>query len=72
MKEEIIVNNCNLTGLTNFLNENFKKKNGKQFSTRDVLSYVQRGYLPTYLGKYEIQTVVAENCSVKLYKVVSI
>lgn len=70
MKEELIVNNCNLTGLTHFLNENFKKKNGKNFSARDVLSYIRRGYLPTYLGNYKIQTIVAKNCSVKLYKVI--
>lgn len=65
-----ILKRANLTGITNFLNKNFcKKKEDKQFSPRDVLGYIKRGYLPTYLGNYAIKEIEEENCSVKLYNI---
>lgn len=38
-----------LTSLRNYLNSNFKKKTGKDFTTSDVQSYIKRGKLPEYL-----------------------
>lgn len=66
---EYLINNANLTGLTIFLNENFQKKSGKKFSRRDVLGYVSRGFLPTYLGGNIIKRISNPNCSINLYSI---
>ena len=56
MKENLNeVKLLSLTGITNWLNENFKKQNGEKFKTVDVQSYIRRGYLPKYLGDYSIK-----------------
>lgn len=56
MKEENVKEKkmLTLTGMVNFLNENFKKQSGTKFTTSDVQSYIRRGYLPKYLGDYSI------------------
>lgn len=66
---ECLIENTNLTKLTEFLNENFKKKGGGKFTRRDVLGYISRGYFPTYLGDYVILRMKYPNCSTKLYNV---
>lgn len=56
MKEENVKekNTLTLTGMTHWLNENFKKQSGNEFTTSDIQSYIRRGYLPKYLGNYSI------------------
>lgn len=58
-----------LTGITYWLNENFKKQSGNDFTTGDVQSYIRRGYLPKYLGNY---IIVRDKklSSVKIYNVI--
>lgn len=70
MEKEIVLKNVNLTGIVNYLNKNFYKKDGKKFNPRDVLGYIKRGFLPSYLGSIRIEEVENENCSVKLYNLV--
>lgn len=67
LEKKFLLQNANLTGLTKFLNENFKKKNLQPFSCRDVLGYIDRKQLPSYLGNYKINEIEQVNCSVKLY-----
>ena len=66
---EFLIKDANLTGLTNFLNAKFQKKHGGKFSRRDVLGYIERGYLPTYIGGNPIIQENNPNCSIKLYSV---
>lgn len=52
MKKELFT----LTSLTKYLNERYeKKKTGKPFTVADVQRYVERGYLPHYLGDVKIE-----------------
>ena len=44
-----------LTGMVNWLNENFEKQTNTNFTISDIQSYIRRGYLPRYLGKYSIK-----------------
>ena len=69
MVKKCLLKSANLTGITKFLNENFQKQNSQKFSCRDVLGYIKRGSLPTYLGNYNITEVKLENCSIKLYNI---
>lgn len=64
-----LIENANLTGLTKFLNDNFKKKSGEKFSRRDVLGYVERGCLPSYMGGNKITRDHKPNCSIRLYSI---
>jgi len=69
MKNEIVVSQKTLTGIKVWLNETFKqKKTGKEFLLNDVQNYIKRGYLPKYLGNFN---VVPDNSveGVKLYKI---
>lgn len=57
----------NLTTLTKYLNETYKKKkSGVEFRVADVQNYVRRGYLPRYLGNVTIVTL--NNLPTKMYK----
>jgi hypothetical protein len=67
---EFLIENANLTGLTKFLNENYKKKSGGKFSRRDVLGYIERGKLPSYMGDNSIIRDYKPNCSIRLYSIV--
>lgn len=62
-----LLENANLTGLTEYLNRSFGKKGGKPFFRRDVLGYIERKQLPLYLGGNKIQEINQKNCSVRLY-----
>lgn len=64
-----MIENANLTGLTKFLNDNFKKKSGGKFRRRDVLGYIERGRLPSYLGGNKIIRDHKPNCSTRLYSI---
>lgn len=66
-EEKHLISNANLTGLTKFLNVNFKKESLSEFTCRDVLGYIQRKSLPLYLGGNKIEEISQETCSVKLY-----
>lgn len=67
--KKFLIENANLTGLTNFLNKNYKKKGGGKFSRRDVLGYIERGNFPSYLGGNVIEKHKTPNCSIQLYNV---
>ena len=47
-------NTMNLTALRDYLNQNFKKRNGNLFSISDTQGYISRGKLPAYLGASKI------------------
>lgn len=64
-----LVKNANLTGLTEFLNKNYKKKSGGRFSRRDTLGYIERGKLPSYMGGNLIIKEMNPNCSIRLYSI---
>ena len=67
--KEYEVKDLTLTELTKFLNQNknFKKLNGQDFTISDVQSYINRGHLPSYMGKNKI-ILVSKIKGVKLYK----
>lgn len=64
----MLVKRLTLTAITDWLNENFSKKNNKDFTVSDVQGYIRRGRLPGYLGGNKIELVKEINC-VKLYNV---
>lgn len=64
-----LLENANLTGLTEYLNRAFGKKGGGVFTRRDVLGYIERKQLPTYLGGMKIEEINQKNCSVRLYNI---
>lgn len=63
-----LVQKKTLTGLTTWMNDQFKKQTGKPFTTNDVQKYISRGRIPEYLGGNEVES---DNSviGVKLYKV---
>lgn len=69
-KRKFLIENANLTGITDFLNKNFSKKVDKEFTCRDVLGYVQRKSLPSYLGGQKIEEIAQNSCSIKLYNII--
>lgn len=69
MRKSIKLQRANLTGIAAFLNNNFKKKSGKPFTPRDVLGYVKRRKLPSYIGDGKVTLVTQYNCSIKLYNI---
>lgn len=69
-KKKFLIENANLTGITDLLNRNFSKKVDKKFTCRDVLGYVQRKALPIYLGGQAIEEVEQNSCSIKLYNII--
>ena len=58
-----------LTTLTKYLNDNFKKKTGKDFIISDVQGYIRRGRLPKYLGDIRIGLVKFDGA--KIYKLIT-
>lgn len=70
--ERYLVKDVNLTGLTEWLNENFTKLNGKPFTRRDVQSYADRGHLPIYVGGYKIECPPRKHCTIKLYNILCV
>ena len=56
-KKEYIVKQKTLTSLVAWLNESedFNKLPGTKFTTGDLQNYIKRGYLPEYMGTYEIE-----------------
>ena len=69
-KNDFFVKDLTLTELTKFLNADsrFRKLNGTEFSISDVQSYVNRGCLPSYMGKNKI-VLVNKIKGVKLYNI---
>ena len=58
-----------LTTLTEYLNEQFKgKKTGEPFRRNDVQAYIQRGYIPKYLG--DVSIIHIKDLPGKIYKLV--
>jgi hypothetical protein len=67
---EIIAKNLNLSSMRDFMNENFCKRGGGDFTYANVQLYVyQQKRLPKYLGKYRIEKV-KEITSVNLYNII--
>lgn len=64
----MLVRKLTLTAITDWLNENFSKKNNKDFTISDVQGYIRRGRLPGYLGGNKIELVKEITCT-KLYNV---
>ena len=66
---DYLVENVNLTGLTNWLNENedFKKQNDKSFTTNDVFTYIRLGHLPYYMGGNKVEDSEVKITGFKLY-----
>ena len=51
-----LVENVSLTTLVEWLNKEYViKKSGEPFTTSDVQGYINRGYLPRYLGGHTIK-----------------
>lgn len=72
MENNFLLREANLTGIMNWLNENYKKKNSsKTFTLRDVKDYIIRGRLPAYIarGGIKIKKIEKRNCTIKLYNV---
>jgi hypothetical protein len=71
-KEKSIKCGLTLTKLTLYLNENFKKRSGRRFTTSDVQQYINiTQHLPKYLGKYRIDKDTSID-GVSLYNIVEI
>lgn len=64
----MLIKRLTLTAITSWLNENFSKKNNKDFTISDVQGYIRRGRLPGYLGGNKIELVKEITCT-KLYNV---
>jgi hypothetical protein len=71
MEEKYLVKDVNLSGLTEWMNENFTKADGSLFSRRDIQSYANRKHLPMYLGGYMIECPPRKHCTIKLYNVLT-
>ena len=69
MEVKYLVENINLTGLTEWLNENedFEKQTGTKFNTNDVNQYLRLGHLPHYMGGNKIDESDLKTTGVKLY-----
>lgn len=51
---KFLIEDVNAKGLFIWMNDNFRKQNGKRFTRNDVQAYIMRGHLPEYLGGNEI------------------
>lgn len=67
--KKIIQENLSLTGILKWLEEIYKvKKTNKPFSLQDAEGYLNRGYIPKYMGGHFIEKV--DNKYSKLYNVI--
>lgn len=60
--------NMTQTAIVKWLNDKFKKKTGRAFTTGDVQGYIRRKQLPKYLGGSRISSSNVAN-GVKLYNI---
>lgn len=49
-----------------WLNENFKKSSGKNFTAQDAYGYIKRGCVPSHFGLYKLETKENEEIGLKL------
>lgn len=57
----MLLSHVNQVAIVEWLNKQFKKKNGSTFTAQDVQGYVRRGKLPKYLGGNRI-VKIGDNC----------
>ncbi len=69
MENKYFVRYETLTTLTKWLNAHFgEKKTGENFTIADTQQYINRGYLPAYLGGHKIEKEHTVT-SINLYKI---
>lgn len=71
MKKYYLAKRLNLQGLVEWMNDNFRKENGREFNRNDINAYVRRGYLPKRLGEIYIEKIETKYCTVKLYNLIT-
>ncbi len=54
MKRVLVLEKATTSGIVQYLNENFTKKNGREFNRNDLTWFIKDGRLPRYLGNFEI------------------
>ncbi len=65
----VIVKNLRPTDIAKFLNQNYRKKNGKKVELTDVQGYIRRKRTPKWLG--DLQIVENEEIeTIKLYHLI--
>lgn len=52
-----------------WLNENFKKESGKEFTAQDAYGYIKRGNLPYHMGVYKITEIEIQEMGFKVIRV---
>ncbi len=69
---EILTKNLNLTGMTEYFNQHFSKRNGKKFTLWDIRAYSMTGNVPAYIGggNLYIDPCVPEGGNVRLWQLV--
>lgn len=73
MSTVITLKGMTLSGLTDWLLENYKCKiTGQPFNINDVKAYCLRKKLPKYFGKTKIEKIYTTDKRVKLYKIIMI
>lgn len=66
---KFLIEDVNAKGMLIWMNDNFRKQNGKRFTRNDVQAYIMRGHLPEYLGGNEIVVTPKKHCTIKMYNV---
>lgn len=54
-EKEFLTEKQSMKSLVTWMNENYVKQTGKQFTVGDIQFYIKRGYIPEYLGKNTIE-----------------
>lgn len=71
MGKDYLLSEVNAQGILIWLNENFRKEDGKGFNRNDVQAYITRGHLPEYLGGNEIVVIPKKHCTIRMYNVLA-
>ena len=69
--KKYILENASQSGLVRWLNDNYRKRNGREFTISDAVQYINvTGRIPSYIGGNKIE-VVKNKYNSKSYNILS-
>jgi hypothetical protein len=69
-KEDIVIAGISMMGILRWLQENYKKKTGTEFTVSDVQGYILRGQLPGYIEGGLLLETIKSKYSNRKYNIV--
>ena len=69
-RQDVIMSNISMMGILRWLQENYKKKTGTEFTVSDVQGYILRGQLPGYIEGGLLLETIKSKYSNRKYNIV--